>query len=61
MKTYKALSKRYRITKNGKVIQKKTGINHFRTKKTGAYKLAKRKKASAPKVYQRTILKRIKI
>jgi ribosomal protein L35 len=61
MKTYKAIAKRFRVTKNGKVIQKRTGLNHFRTKKTGAYKLAKRKKASFPEVYQKTILKRMKI
>lgn len=61
MKTYKALTKRFKITKTGKVMQKKTGLNHFRIKKSGQYKLTKKGKAKAPKVYQKTISKRIKI
>ena len=59
MKTYKAMAKRFRITKKNKLIQKSTGQNHFRTKKRGKYVLAKRRKMNASKVYHQTILKRI--
>jgi len=61
MKTYQAMAKRFRVTKKNKLIQKSTGQNHFRTKKRGSYVLAKRRKMKASKVYQKTILKRIKI
>lgn len=35
MKTRKALVKRFKITKNGKVLRKSGGQNHYRAKKTG--------------------------
>ena len=35
MKTRKALVKRFKVTKNGKVLRMATGQNHFRSKKTG--------------------------
>ncbi|MDO8524500.1 MAG: bL35 family ribosomal protein [bacterium] len=35
MKTRKALMKRFKITKNGKVLRKVGGQNHYRAKKTG--------------------------
>ncbi len=35
MKTRKALAKRFKITKNGKVLRKIGGQNHYRAKKTG--------------------------
>lgn len=60
MKTYKSIAKRFRVTKRKKIIQKKTGQNHFRSKKRSKYITAKRRKQSAPKVYQKTILKTIK-
>ncbi|MBM4177550.1 50S ribosomal protein L35 [Candidatus Gribaldobacteria bacterium] len=34
-KTRKALKKRFKITKNGKVLRKATGQDHYRSKKTG--------------------------
>jgi len=34
-KTHKALVKRFKITKNGKVLRRATGQNHYRSKKTG--------------------------
>jgi large subunit ribosomal protein L35 len=34
MKTRKSLTKRFRITKNGKVLRRLTGQNHFRMKKS---------------------------
>ncbi len=35
MKTRKALIKRFKITKNGKVMRRPTGQDHYRSKKTG--------------------------
>ena len=35
MKTRKALKKRFKFTKTGKVLRMATGQNHFRAKKTG--------------------------
>lgn len=35
MKTRKALAKRFKVTKNGKVLRKISGQNHYRAKKTG--------------------------
>jgi len=35
MKTRKALVKRFKITKNGKVMRRPTGQDHYRSKKTG--------------------------
>ena len=34
-KTKKALVKRFKITKNGKIMRRATGQNHYRSKKTG--------------------------
>jgi len=35
MKTRKALKKRFKITKTGKVLRRATGQDHYRSKKTG--------------------------
>jgi ribosomal protein L35 len=31
----KSVTKRIRITKNGKVVRRPMGVNHFKTRKTG--------------------------
>ena len=43
MKTRKSISKRFKITKNGKVQRKLIGQDHFRSKKTGKKKRKIRK------------------
>ena len=43
MKTNKSYSKRLKVTKNGKVLGRKTGQNHFNAKATGTQKLKKKK------------------
>ena len=43
MKTRKSLTKRFRITKNGKVLRRLTGQNHFRMKKSSKERSKKRK------------------
>jgi ribosomal protein L35 len=35
MKTRKSVSKRFKITKNGKILRRATGQDHARSKKTG--------------------------
>jgi len=35
MKTRKSFTKRFKITKAGKIFRRATGLNHFRAKKTG--------------------------
>lgn len=41
-KTHKALSKRIKITKNGKVIKRKAGQDHFNSRENGKTKRNKR-------------------
>lgn len=43
MKTKKAITKRFRVTKTGKVLRRITGQDHFRAKKSGNAKRAKKK------------------
>ena len=40
MKTNKSYSKRLKLTKNGKMISRKPGFNHFNAKKTRNKELA---------------------
>ncbi len=42
-KTKKALIKRFKITKTGKILRKMSGQNHYRSKKTGEKKRKGRK------------------
>lgn len=42
-KTHKALSKRIKITKNGKVIKRKAGQDHFNSRESGKTKRNKRR------------------
>jgi large subunit ribosomal protein L35 len=42
-KTKKALVKRFKITKNGKILRRVTGQNHYRSKKTGEQRRKGRK------------------
>jgi len=35
MKLRKSIIKRFKITKNGKIMRRPTGLNHYRAKKTG--------------------------
>lgn len=42
-KTKKALVKRFKITKTGKILRRITGQNHYRSKKTGEQRRKGRK------------------
>ncbi|NQV87978.1 MAG: 50S ribosomal protein L35 [Parcubacteria group bacterium] len=43
MKTNKSFAKRLKVTKNGKVLARKTGQNHFNSKESGRSQLAKKR------------------
>ncbi len=43
MKTNKSFAKRLKLTKNGKLIARKTGQNHFNSKESGRGQLAKKR------------------
>jgi large subunit ribosomal protein L35 len=43
MKTRKSITKRFKITKTGKIMRRPTGQNHFRGKKSGDKIRSKRK------------------
>ncbi|MCX6739020.1 MAG: hypothetical protein NT098_03135 [Candidatus Parcubacteria bacterium] len=43
MKTNKAYTKRLRVTKNGKVLGRVGGLNHFNSRKQRVKQLSKRK------------------
>mgnify|MGYP001568108699 CR=1 FL=1 len=42
-KTYKALAKRVKVTKNGKVLKRKAGQDHFNTRESGKVTRNKRR------------------
>jgi ribosomal protein L35 len=44
MKTNKSYAKRLRVTKNGKIISRAPGQNHFNAKNSGQQRIAKRRK-----------------
>lgn len=46
MKTNKSFTKRLRVTKNGKILGRKPGFNHFNAKKSRTKELAGRKTAN---------------
>lgn len=43
MKTNKSYRKRIKVTKNGKLIARKPGQNHFNARQTGQQRLARRR------------------
>lgn len=43
MKTNKSYTKRLKVTKNGKIIARRAGQNHFNAKESGSSQLLKRR------------------
>ncbi len=43
MKTNKSYTKRIKVTKNGKLVARKAGQNHFNARQTGRDRIAKRR------------------
>ena len=56
-KTKKAIAKRFKITKNGKILRRATGQNHYRSKKTGEAKRKGRKWVALSKVEAKKLRK----
>lgn len=48
LKTTKALSKRIKVTKNGKMLKRKAGQNHFNSRETGKVGRNKRRDVNVP-------------
>ena len=46
MKTNKSYSKRIRVTKNGKLVARRPGQNHFNAKQSGSRRQSKRRMVS---------------
>jgi large subunit ribosomal protein L35 len=57
MKTHKALAKRFKVTKKGKVLKRKAGQAHFNTRETGNTSRKKRRDISQEGKFQRNIKK----
>ena len=60
MKTRKSISKRFKITKTGKVLRRPTGLNHYRAKKSGKKKRKSRKWVKLSKAEAKKIKKLLK-
>jgi len=60
-KTKKALIKRFKITKNGKILRRLSGQNHYRSKKTGERKRKGRKWIALSKTETKRIKKYLNI
>jgi ribosomal protein L35 len=43
MKTNKSFSKRIKVTKNGKLVTRRPGQNHFNARQTGRQRLARKR------------------
>ncbi len=59
-KTRKSISKRFKITKTGKVMRRALGLNHYLAKKTGKTIRQNRKWIEMPKVEAKKIKKLLK-
>ena len=63
MKTNKSFAKRIKVTKNGKLIARKTGQNHFNAKESGSKNRLKSRSINivmTPKTRSRFVPKRTK-
>jgi large subunit ribosomal protein L35 len=59
-KTRKSVSKRFKITKTGKVLRRRVGQNHYKAKKSGKKKRQKRKWVPVSKPEAKKIKKLLK-
>jgi len=57
MKTHKAVAKRFKITKKGKVLKRTAGQDHFNTRETGKTMRNKRRDRSMSESHTKTIKK----
>lgn len=54
-KTHKAISKRIRVTKTGKLMKRKGGQDHFNSAESGKVTRNKRRDLEAPKAFEKNI------
>ena len=59
LKTYKAAAKRFRVTKNGKIIRMKGGKSHLRRKKSKRVKVQLRKGLEVTNAADKRKIKRL--
>ena len=59
-KTRKSISKRFKITKTGKVLRRTAGLNHYRAKKSGKQKRQSREWIEVSKPEAKKIKKLLK-
>lgn len=57
MKTKKSYTKRFKLTKTGKVLRRSTGQDHYRSKKTGKQIRQKRNWVELPKPLAKKVKK----
>lgn len=57
LKTRKSITKRFKITKTGKILRRHTGLDHYRAKKSGKKIRQKRKLVEVSKVETKKIKK----
>ena len=57
LKTRKSLTKRFRITKTGKILRRPTGLDHYRAKKSGKKVRESRKWVQLPEAEAKKIKK----
>ncbi len=57
MKTHKAMTKRYKVTKSGKILKRKTGQAHFNSRESGNTTRNKRRDQEQHPAFAKTIKK----
>ena len=55
-KTYKALSKRVRVTKNGKIMKRRAGQDHFNGRDSGKITRKKRRDRELSSAHRKAIV-----
>ena len=61
LKTRKSVAKRFKITKNGKILRRLTGLDHYRAKKSSKKVRQGRKWVSVSKCESKRIKKLLKM
>ncbi len=55
MKTHKALAKRFKVTKTGKILKRKAGQDHFNSRESGKTTRNKRRDTQMSESFAKTI------
>jgi large subunit ribosomal protein L35 len=57
MKTHKAIAKRFKVTKKGKVLKRTAGQDHFNSRETGKVTRMKRRDRQLSEAFTKTVKK----